>query len=87
MLGFADDSTALCQRSTALATERRVIETSQSLGEEAHAGKTERICFNGGSDGASVDGWVSDLRLVGGWLSQDGTTTTDADRRIHAARL
>ena len=83
-VGFADDTSTLQRKSKQVEVERQVLRTFQDLGEEVHPGKVERIVFDGGK--TAPDGYVQHLRLLGGWLSQDGTSHHDTQMPIGAAR-
>ena len=85
ILGFAVDTSAITRLSQTAAVEKQLIHTFAQLGEEVHAGKTERILFDPNTK--TPDGFVDNLRLVGGWLSQDGTAHYDTSERTQAARL
>ena len=84
LLGFADDTSALCRLSEAAEVEERMIKTFMELGEKVHPGKTERMAFGMSSP---PPGFVKEMRLVGGWFSSDGHGQKDTEKHIHSARL
>ena len=83
---FSDDTSTITRKRYTQQVERDVIAIMQRFGETVHPGKTKRLLAAPANTVPPV-GFLSTVRLLGGWFDSDGGTRTDDDKRIHAARL
>ena len=82
LLIFADDTSAIGREATSQDVEKIIQDTLRLWGEDTIEKKTERLVV-----GKKESNTKEHVRLLGGWLSWDGTHDYDSEQRRYKAKM